>query len=137
MNIGRGTGNGHLFYQRKNKMMYNPEEKEVLMNTMVVLTILLQNLDRLEEQKYFAREVKFHGKQLLAEAEKLSKRVFEAVPQADKKVVNEAHWEYYKLDSEILDYVLNLSPTEKETIFKVIKGLKNVREQGDDKQGPR
>jgi len=108
---------------------HKPEEGEILINTMAVLGILLENLDELEQQGYYARGLKYCGKKLLTEAESLSTNMFQAIPDGDKDVSVHAYMEYYKRNSAIINYLLNLSIDEKDVIFDMIKKRKNEQQE--------
>lgn len=101
------------------------EEQELLLNTVAILGILLENLDELEQQKFYARGMKFHGKSLMREAESISNQVFRQIPESGQKEATAAYMEYYRKNAELIRLVVNTPIEKKDSIFKILKEAEN------------
>jgi hypothetical protein len=97
------------------------KEEELLINTVAVLGILLDNLDELEQQKFYARTIKFHGKALMKETENVTKQIFNQVPEDSRPDAIASYMEYYKKNAELIKLVVNTTIEKKDSILKLIR----------------
>lgn len=110
------------------------KEQELLINTVSVLGILLDNLDELEQQKFYARTIKFHGKALMKETENVTKQIFNQVPADGRPAAIASYMEYYKKNAELIKLVVNSSIERKDAILKLMRE-NEIPEQRRDGQG--
>ena len=96
-------------------------EEEMLLNTISILGILVENLDELERQKFYARNIKFHSKSLIKEIENTTSQIFNRLPEADRKQATDTYMKYYNTNADLLKLIINMPLDKKNSIFELLK----------------